>query len=60
MTAKQACLMFWADHPAFRRVPGRDQNDYPADVRVAFCDYVDALERSGAITSTIAARLTLK
>jgi len=35
------------------------QNDYPAEVRTAFVDYVDALQKSGAISEALAARVTL-
>lgn len=60
MTAKQVCAMFWSDHPTFRRVYGRDQNDYPTDVRAAFCEYVDWCAREGLITPAVAERVTLK
>ena len=60
MTNKQICAQFWAEFPAFRRVPGNDQNDYPADVRVSFCDFVEGLARAGHITEAQAARVTLK
>lgn len=35
------------------------QNDYPADTRFAFCDFVDALQRGGEISEKLAARVTL-
>ena len=40
-------------------VKGRRQNDYPADVRMAFIDYVDALQKDGDITEALAYRVTL-
>ncbi|CAB4158811.1 hypothetical protein UFOVP703_33 [uncultured Caudovirales phage] len=35
------------------------QNEYPADVRMAFVDWVDAQARAGAITDSLADRATL-
>lgn len=35
------------------------QNEYPADVRMAFVDYVDMLARDGDITEALAHRVTL-
>lgn len=34
-------------------------NDFPVDVRVAFCEYVDALEKSGQISEDLARVITL-
>ncbi len=42
---------FW--HPTFT------QNQYPADVRMAFCDYVEHLARDGQISEALAQRVTL-
>lgn len=35
------------------------QNDYPADIRVTFIDYVDSLRKNGQITEALATRVTL-
>ncbi len=35
------------------------QNDYPTDIRVAWVDYVDAMQRDGNISEKLAARVTL-
>ena len=35
------------------------QNDYPVDIRVAFVDYVDYLEKDGQISEALASRVTL-
>lgn len=35
------------------------QNEYPADTRMAFVDYVDSLARSGDISEALAGRVTL-
>lgn len=58
-TQTQVRIAFWADHPQFRRVPGKRQNDYPADIRAAFVDFVDMLCRNGTISDALAQRVTL-
>jgi hypothetical protein len=58
-TQKEVRTLFWQEHPQFKRVPGRTQNDYPTDVRVAFVDFVDALCRDGQISEALAERVTL-
>ena len=50
---------FWATYTEFTRIRGKSQNDYPADVRMAFVDYVDSLVRTGQISESLAARATL-
>lgn len=35
------------------------QNEYPTDVRVAWCDFVEATYRSGQITGALAERVSL-
>ena len=57
-TQSEVRQSFWNAHHFVRR-HGWTQNDYPTDVRVAFVDYVDHLERSGEITEALAARVTL-
>jgi hypothetical protein len=42
-----------------RKYYGKSQNDLPADVRCAFCDFVEHLARDGAITENLAQRATL-
>lgn len=52
---------FWADHQNFKneyRVKKR-QNQYSADIRTAFVDYVDSLRRSGLISEKLANKVTL-
>lgn len=51
--------MFWNEYPEFKRVPGRKQNQYPADVRVSFCDFIERLNRSQSISELLAQRATL-
>ena len=50
---------FWREHPDLKRAPGKSQNDYPADTRMAWCDYVGHLARLGTIPATLAQRATL-
>jgi hypothetical protein len=42
-----------------RKLYGKSQNQMPADTRMAFCDYVDALARDGVISEALAQRVTL-
>ena len=53
---------FWNNAPSRIRgyyVRGMTQNEYPADVRAYFVDYVDTLARDGDITAALADRVTL-
>ena len=52
---------FWLSHHQYSnqfRMKKR-QNDYCADIRMAFSDYVDYLAKSGEITEKLANRATL-
>lgn len=49
---------FWENH-RWQPVRGKRQNDYPADVRMAFVDWVDYLHRAGIISDALARRVTL-
>lgn len=51
---------FWEAHPEFllQRQPGR-QNAQCADVRMAWCDWLDYLEKAGLISEELATRSTL-
>jgi hypothetical protein len=42
-----------------RKYYGKSQNDLPVDVRMAFVDFVDYLEREGTISESLASRVTL-
>ena len=55
-TQKQIRAAFYAAHPNAKRKP---QNDQPADIRAAFCDFIDQLHRAGQISDALAARATL-
>jgi hypothetical protein len=58
-TEKQVRDHFWLDHPEFKEIYGLGQNNYPTDVRVAFIEYVDYLERSNDINNYLANKVTL-
>ena len=42
-----------------RRYYGKSQNDLPADVRMAFCDFVEHLRIDEAISENLATKVTL-
>lgn len=50
---------FWATYTEFSRIREYRQNDYPADVRMAWVDFVDQSHRAGLITDSVAQRATL-
>ena len=58
-TQKQIRAAFWHAFPAFTRIPGQSQNDYPATIRASFCDWVDYLRASEQISKKLANRATL-
>jgi hypothetical protein len=49
---------FWVNL-ASEPVRGWTQNDYPANIRRAFVDFVDSLEKNGDISEALAYRVTL-
>lgn len=61
MNVTQLRKAFWNDCPRFRHLfrTRKKQNDYPADVRTAWCDYVDIMARDGFISEATARRATL-
>ena len=58
-TQKQLRAEFWRNHQQFERVPGWDQNNYPTDIRVAWCDFVDDAYQSDQISKGLAERAAL-
>lgn len=58
-TQKDLRNAFWAEHPQFKRKGRQKQNEYPVDVRMAWCDFVEAMRRNGDITENLAGRATL-
>lgn len=49
---------FWRQHPNLDRK--KVKGDYKTDTRVAFCDFIDHMARSGQISEALAQRATLK
>lgn len=52
---------FWETFPQFapERRTRKRQDDYRADIRMSFIDYVDSLRRDGQISEALASRVTL-
>lgn len=50
---------FWADHPFLQRRGRTKQNDYPINIRMAWCDFVESTRRNGDISEALANRATL-
>lgn len=50
---------FWKAHPEFEEIPGQTQNDYKGEVRFAWCDFVDILDKDNQISSLLAQEVTL-
>ena len=49
---------FWRQHPNLDRK--KVKGDYKTDTRVAFCDFIDHMARSGRISEALGQRATLK
>jgi len=67
-TQKDLRLAFWRAHPSLGQrmtAVGKGlyrpsvQNEYPADTRVAWCGFVEAMTRDGQISEALAERATL-
>lgn len=60
-TINEIRAAFWSAHPEFANEyrKTKRQNDYRADIRMAFVDYVDMLHRDGQISDSLAKRVTL-
>lgn len=58
-TQRQLRKEFWRYYPELKRIPGKTQNEYPTDVRVAWCDFVERTYRAGQISEALADRATL-
>ncbi len=65
MNKKQTRESFWRmmseEYPHLYKMKRyrNKQNDYNTDIRVLFCDYIEALRRSGGITDKQANSITL-
>lgn len=60
-TQKELRNCFWIDFPQFipERRGNKKQKDYCCDIRCAFVDYVDAMQKDGVISESLANRATL-
>jgi len=58
-TQKEIRAAFWEQNPQFKRKGNAKQNSYPADIRMAFCEFVESLNRAGEISEALAGRATL-
>jgi hypothetical protein len=62
-TARAVRAEFWREHPMLsrKRITNYSGNGtmYTTDTRCAFCDFVDALSKDGAISQDLAQRITL-
>lgn len=60
-TEKEVRKSFWNSHPQLRKYykVGFTQNQYSTDIRCAFCDYVDFLQKDGIISEELAKNVTL-
>ena len=65
LTTQQLRTEFWEQHPEhadmarIRRTKSKGQNAQLADCRMAWCDFVDAMHRSGVISNHVAGNATL-
>jgi hypothetical protein len=55
--------LFWSEHPSLsrRKIPNYSGNGtmHVTDTRCAWCDWLDAMCRNGAISQSLAQRATL-
>ena len=60
-TVKEVRDAFWDAHPKYatERKSRKRQNDYRADIRFMFIDYVEHLRDTGTISEKLADRVTL-
>ncbi len=60
-TQKQVRSSFWDGFEQYGHLyrASKRQNEYPVDVRMDWCDYVDMLSRDGQISEALASRVTL-
>ncbi len=60
-TQTQVRVAFWEAHPQYvsEFKASKRQDDYRVDIRVAFVDYVDMLQKDGTISDKLASRIIL-
>ena len=59
LNQSQLRAAFWQAFPQFQRRRGATQNDYKTDIRVTWCDFIEAARSNGEITDRVAERATL-
>ena len=62
LTERELRVAFWLTwyvEGKPRRFYGKSHNELPADIRMAFCEYVDYAERNGTISARTAQNATL-
>ena len=59
LNQSQLRTAFWRAFPQFHRRRGAAQNDYKTDIRVTWCDFIEAARSNGEITDRVAERATL-
>jgi hypothetical protein len=61
MNLTQLRSAFWRAFPQFASLKRsrKTQNDHPTDVRVTWCDFIEAARSNGEITDRVAERATL-
>lgn len=62
MTEEEVIESFfeWHDEARKEREKGKEQNSFSTDVRVAFVEYIDYLQKDGEISEELASNITLK
>lgn len=61
-TEEEVRSSFWQTYPEYypEYRLHYSQNHYRTDIRVAFCDFVDGLQKDGVITEELADNVTLQ
>jgi hypothetical protein len=63
-TQRELRRVFWAQHPSLprRRILNYSGNGtmYPTATRVAFADWLDAMQKAGEVSQALAQRATLR
>lgn len=58
-TQAQVRKAFWQGMPSGIKKRGATQNDYPAWLRMEWCEFVDILQKNGHISDDLADKVTL-
>jgi hypothetical protein len=57
---KELRAAFWETKPEGKRGAKNSVGEYPTDTRVAWCDFIDNLQRDGLISEALAQRAALE